>query len=80
MITHAKSKRFLIAAIALAVPLIQAMAQGRIEAGLDRVGPAAVRIAIPEFHFAAESGNPTARLAKTFNDTLWNDLDFTGNL
>jgi len=61
-------------------PLVAATRQqGRIETGINAVGPPAVRIAVPELQFTAATPQ-TATLAKTFNETLWNDLDFSGNL
>jgi TolB protein len=53
--------------------------QDRIEAGIRDVGPRAVRLALPEFRFET-SGEKTDKLAKVFNETLYRDLDFSGNL
>jgi TolB protein len=46
---------------------------------LNRRGPSAIKIAIPELRFTAPTAQ-TATLARIFNETLWNDLDFSGNL
>ena len=43
------------------------------------VGMKAVKIAVPEFKPSTADAKIT-QLAKVFNDTLWNDLDFSGNL
>jgi len=43
------------------------------------VGMKAVKIAVPEFKPSTTDAKIT-QLAKVFNDTLWNDLDFSGNL
>jgi TolB protein len=47
--------------------------------GLTRSGGKAIRIALPEFAFSTPVGNGE-QLAKVFNETLWNDLDFSGNI
>jgi TolB protein len=43
------------------------------------VGMKAVKIAVPEFKPSAADAKIN-QLAKVFNDTLWNDLEFSGNL
>jgi len=52
--------------------------QDTINSGIDRKGVAAVRVAVPEFQ--APAGAKGASLAKVFNETLWADLEFSGNL
>lgn len=47
--------------------------------GIERRGPSAVRMAIPEFRPAA-ADERSVRLAKVFNDTLRSDIDFSGNI
>ena len=53
--------------------------QDQIFSGLARSGPPAVRLALPEFR-SATPGDKNAKLAKVFDDTLWADLDFSGNI
>jgi TolB protein len=79
--THASLKRLFLAALLCAVPLLAVMPQerGRIEGGIDFVGSKAVKIAVAELQFTAPTAQ-SANLAKVFNETLWNDLDFSGNL
>ena len=80
MTTHASLKRLLLAAVILAAPLIAAMPQDKIDdVGIKFVGMKAVKIAVAELQFTAATAQ-SANLAKVFNDTLRNDLDFSGNL
>jgi len=54
--------------------------QDRIDdVGLTGKGPALVKLALPEFRPEAP-GDRATKLAKIFNDTLWADLDFSGNI
>ena len=54
--------------------------QDRIDdVGITGRGPALVKLALPEFRPAAP-GERADKLAKVFNDTLWSDLDFSGNI
>lgn len=54
--------------------------QDRIDdVGLTGKGPALVKLALPEFR-PATPGDRADKLAKVFNDTLWADLDFSGNI
>jgi TolB protein len=53
--------------------------QDQIFSGLTRSGPPIIRLAIPEFR-SATPGEKNEKLAKAFNDTLWADLDFSGNI
>ena len=69
----------LFSALPLAVTTL-ATVQDRIDdVGITRVGPPVVRLALPEFRPAAP-GERADKLAKVFNDTLWSDLDFSGNI
>ena len=78
MTTHTSLKRILLLVGVLILPLAQGVPQD-IEGGLNRIGPVAVKVAIPELQFRAATAQ-AATLAKIFNETLWNDLDFSGNL
>jgi TolB protein len=62
----------------LCLPLF-AVPQGQIDTGISRTGTPAVRLAVVEFQ-APVPGEKGERLRRVFNETLWNDLDFTGNL
>ena len=53
--------------------------QDRIDTGLTRTGPPIIRLAIPEFR-STTPDEKGAKLARVFNDTLWADLDFSGNI
>ena len=53
--------------------------QDQINSGTSRTGPPIVRLALPEFR-ATPAGDKGEKLAKVFNDTLWADLDFSGNI
>jgi TolB protein len=56
-------------------------AQDKIETGILDIssGTPAVRIALPEFR--TNSASDTAlRLTRVFNETLWNDLEYSGNI
>ena len=55
------------------------LAQDQITGGLTRSGPQAIRVAIPPIR-SASGGEKEERLARVFYDTLWADLDFSGNL
>jgi TolB protein len=81
LITHASLKHFLLAVFLCAAFLLQAPSQGRIDdIGITGVGPKAVRIAVPELKFPGDTSVQMDRVSKAFNETLWADLDFTGNL
>ena len=67
----------------LSASILGAPRQDEIRGGitLTSSGTAAVRIALPEFR--APSGAPgetETRLTRVFNETLWNDLEFSGNI
>jgi len=52
--------------------------QGRIDTGTDK-GAREIRFALPEFQ--PKSGDPaTVKLITLFNQVLWNDLDYSGNI
>lgn len=53
--------------------------QGRIDTGTNR-GVTAVRVALPEFSSNAASDAKSTELAKIFNQTLWDDLEFSGSI
>jgi len=53
--------------------------QDRIEGVVGTKGPNKIILAIPEFR-ATTPGDKADKLAKVFNDTLWADLDFSGNI
>lgn len=78
MKANARLKRILVAALVLAAPLMSA-SQDIDNIGITGVGPKAVRIAVADLKFAAENAQ-TAQLTRVFNETLRNDLDFSGNL
>jgi TolB protein len=80
LITHASLKRCLVAALLIAAPFVLAEPQGQIETGISISGLKAVRIAVPELKFAGDTSVQMDRVSKAFNETLWADLDFTGNL
>jgi TolB protein len=79
LITHASLNRLLLAALLSAGSLVAAVRQDKIEGGIDFKGSQAVKIAVAELQFTAATAQ-SATLAKVFNETLWNDLDFSGNL
>jgi TolB protein len=79
LITHASLKRYLAAALILTAPLVEATPQD-IFGGITGIDTKAIRIAVPELKFAGDTSVQMDRLAKAFNETLWADLDFTGNL
>jgi len=63
----------------LLAPMGAAVLRGQqIDTGTT-VGMKAVKIAVPEFKPSTADAK-ISQLAKVFNDTLWNDLDFSGNL
>src|SRR6187402_2780921 len=67
------------AASMLLVPVGAAILRGQqIDTGTT-VGMKAVKIAVPEFR-PGTADEKINRLATVFNETLWNDLDFSGNL
>ena len=75
---HAKFK-FAALTILLCLPIFGAR-QDRVDnVGITRSGPPVVRLALPEFR-SRTPGDKGERLAKVFNDTLWADLDFSGNI
>ena len=80
MKANASLKKTLVVAGILVTSLLHATPQDVIsDIGITGTGPKAVRLAVPDLKFAAE--NPqTAQLTKVFNETLQNDLDFSGNL
>ncbi len=43
-----------------------------------RTGAGSVRLALPEFQFRGGGGPQGAEYTRTFNETLWDDLDFSG--
>ena len=63
----------MVAAIATVLP---ASAQDWIKTGTG-LGVEKIRIAVPEFKASSQDPRNT-ELLKTFNDTLWNDLDNAG--
>jgi TolB protein len=63
----------------LLAPVATLLAFQDITGLLSRDGPKAIRIAVPELQFTSATAQ-TASLAKIFNETLWNDLAFSGNL
>src|SRR5438093_7916464 len=66
-------------AILMLLPLHWASAQqGRIEVRID-TGATAVKVAIPSFP-STSGGDKATQLTKLFNDVLWDDLNYTGNL
>lgn len=79
MTTHASLTRVFIAALIVAAPLVIAAQQGRVETGITFTGPKAVKLAVPELQFTAATAQ-SATMAKVFNETLWNDLEFSGNI
>jgi hypothetical protein len=78
--THGSLKLLFTAAVVFTVGLLRATSQDQInDIGIRVSGPKAIRLAVPEFKFATETAQ-TVDLARTFNETLWNDLDFSGNI
>jgi TolB protein len=74
-------KHFLLAGLLCTAFLLQGTSQDRIDdIGLTGVGPKAVRVALPELKFAGDTSVQMDRVSKAFNETLWADLDFTGNI
>jgi TolB protein len=72
-------KRLSIAILMLLLPVHWAASQqGRIEIGVNS-GVKAVTIALPPFP-TTSSGGKSDQLAKVFNDVLWDDLEYTGNI
>jgi len=74
-------KRILVALLAFAVALIPepSQSQDQIVTGVIGNGGNAVRLAVTDLKFGAENAQ-AAQLTKVFNETLRNDLDFSGNL
>jgi TolB protein len=67
------------AAAMLLAPMSAAVVRGgQIDAGIT-VGMKAVKIAVPEFK-PSTSDSKIGHLADVFNKTLWDDLEFSGNL
>jgi TolB protein len=75
----ASLKKLVVAAVIFAASFLQATPQDIDNVGVTGMGLKSVKIAVPELQFTAPSAQ-TATLAKIFNDTLWNDLEFSGNL
>src|SRR5262249_26966447 len=72
-------KRLLTFATLLLLPVHLAVSQqGRIETQITE-GAKTVRVAIPLFQ-PTSTGDNSTKLAQLFNQVLWDDLDFTGNL
>jgi len=69
----------LAAGAALRPVFLGASRQGVIDGGLSRVGGKEVVIAVPEFTFTGTDAG-VDQLASVFNETLWSDLDFSGNI
>lgn len=82
MTTRTRLHCLVVAALGIGLPVMHVLAQGQVDSGLTRngTGPAAVRIAVNELHFVQNAVDSTGKLEKAFNDTLKNDLDFTGNI
>jgi TolB protein len=79
LIMRNKITRREFAAAMLLTPLGSSLLRGQqIDAGIN-VGMKAVKIAVPEFKPSTADAKIN-QLAKVFNDTLWADLDFSGNL
>jgi TolB protein len=77
---NASLKQLVVAAVIFAASFLQATPQDIDEVGVTgRGGLKFVKIAVPELKFTAPTAQ-TATLARIFNETLWNDLDFSGNL
>jgi len=65
--------------ILLCVAVLEAR-QDRVDnVGITAKGPPIVKLALPEFR-PTTSGDRADKLAKVFNDILWADLDFSGNI
>ena len=65
--------------ILLCVAVLEAR-QDRVDnVGITAKGPPIVKLALPEFR-PTMSGDRADKLAKVFNETLWADLDFSGNI
>ena len=81
MTTRGSLKRILVALIVVAAALMPALfqSQDKIETGVKGIGNNAVRIAVADLKFAAENAQ-AAQLTKVFNETVQQDLDFSGNL
>jgi TolB protein len=78
LITHVRTKGAALAFVLFLAP-ISVLALQDITGIVGRNAPTAIRIAVPELQFTTATAQ-TATLAKVFNQTLWNDLDFSGNL
>jgi TolB protein len=78
--THVKAKNILLLTMLVIAPVaLQGLQDPEITGRIDRSGPKAIKIALPELKFTAPTAQ-TATLARIFNETLWNDLEFSGNL
>src|SRR5262245_38330079 len=73
-------KRFLSFSILLALlPFHRALSQqGRIDTGITE-GVKAARVAIPLLQ-STSGGDKSGQLTQLFNQVLWDDLEYTGNL
>lgn len=66
-------------AVVLLCVQVLAAQRDQIQSGTSAVGPKAIRLALPEFQSPAP-GEQGDRLARVFNETLWGDLEFSGNI
>src|SRR5215471_2440234 len=72
-------RRYLILSFLLLLPVSWANSQqAQIDTGIRGQGPAAIRIAVPLFE--STSGSNGQQLSQIFNQVLWDDLAYSGNL